>query len=115
MGRWLDSTWNTRDDWPTQWRASNPVRPAEELMEAIADVIVMRRTQTWRHYAACRDSDVSLFYPERGDHSTAADARQICQGCQVRQQCAETGERELWGVWGGTTATRRRPSNRGAA
>jgi WhiB family transcriptional regulator, redox-sensing transcriptional regulator len=63
----------------------------------------------WRRQAACRGTDLDLFYPERGQ--TAEPARQVCAACPVRQPCLEyaLSNRITHGIWGGLTERERRP------
>lgn len=63
---------------------------------------------SWHADAACRDMDPAIFYPERGANATLA--RRTCARCPVAPQCAQEGESEYFGVWGGTT-----PVDRGKA
>ena len=59
--------------------------------------------------AACRGTDLDLFYPERGE--PADPARQVCARCPVRQPCLEyaLSNRITSGIWGGLTERERRP------
>jgi len=63
----------------------------------------------WRQQAACRGTDLDLFYPERG--KSAGPARQVCAACPVRQPCLEyaLSNRIMYGIWGGLTERERRP------
>jgi WhiB family transcriptional regulator, redox-sensing transcriptional regulator len=63
----------------------------------------------WREQAACRGTDLDVFYPERGQ--TAGPARQVCAACPVRQPCLEyaLSNRITSGIWGGLTERERRP------
>ncbi len=63
----------------------------------------------WRQRAACRGTDLDVFFPERGE--TAGPARQVCARCQVRQPCLEyaLSNRITHGIWGGLTERERRP------
>jgi len=63
----------------------------------------------WRQQAACRGTDLDLFYPERG--KSAGPARQVCAACPVRQPCLEyaLSNRIMSGIWGGQTERERRP------
>ena len=66
---------------------------------------------TWRELAACRDVDTAVFfdYSEKGIET----AKQICAGCEVRQECLDARLAELdpndldFGVWGGMTPAER--------
>jgi WhiB family redox-sensing transcriptional regulator len=63
----------------------------------------------WLELAACKDSDPELFFPERGEKAKATAAKQVCAGCQVRQQCRDLAVRtarsreEDHGIFAGTT------------
>lgn len=62
----------------------------------------------WRELAACRGTDLDVFFPERGE--SAGAARQVCAGCPVRQPCLDYAvtNRITSGVWGGLTERERR-------
>jgi hypothetical protein len=70
---------------------------------------------SWLDQAACRDLPPGRFFPETGEHTKAAEAKQVCAGCQVRQQCrdlAVTAAGSLdgdHGVFGGTLPAERSP------
>ncbi len=63
----------------------------------------------WRQLAACRGTDLDVFFPERGE--TAGPARQVCAACPVRQPCLDyaLSNRITHGIWGGLTERERRP------
>lgn len=71
------------------------------------------RCVTWQDFAACRDRDVRIFFPEQGSASPLA--RAICRRCPVRDAClAEAlAEPALQGIWGGTTDEQRRALRHG--
>jgi WhiB family redox-sensing transcriptional regulator len=62
----------------------------------------------WRELAACRGTDLEVFFPERGQ--SAEPARQVCAGCPVRQPCLDYAitNRIAYGIWGGLTERERR-------
>jgi len=62
----------------------------------------------WRELAACRSTDLGVFFPERGE--SAGPARQVCSACPVRQPCLDYAitNRITHGVWGGLTERERR-------
>jgi WhiB family redox-sensing transcriptional regulator len=62
----------------------------------------------WRALAACRGTQIEVFFPGRGE--TAEPARQVCARCPVCQQCLEfaVGNRIVYGIWGGLTGPERR-------
>ncbi|HEY1823986.1 MAG TPA: WhiB family transcriptional regulator [Trebonia sp.] len=66
----------------------------------------------WRAAACCLTADPDLFFPVAV--GTAAikqitQARRVCAGCPVRQQCLDFAmrTREPAGIWGGTTPEER--------
>jgi WhiB family transcriptional regulator, redox-sensing transcriptional regulator len=63
----------------------------------------------WRYQAACRGTDLSVFFPGRGE--PAGPARRICAGCPVRQPCLDyaLSHAITHGIWGGLTERDRRP------
>jgi WhiB family transcriptional regulator, redox-sensing transcriptional regulator len=62
----------------------------------------------WRDRAACRGTDLALFFPGRGQ--SAEPARRICARCPVREACLDyaIGHGIVHGVWGGLTERDRR-------
>jgi WhiB family redox-sensing transcriptional regulator len=62
----------------------------------------------WRELAACRGTDLEVFFPGRGE--SAEPARQVCAGCPVRQPCLDyaISNRITHGIWGGLTERERR-------
>ena len=77
-------------------------RPLERQVVAIEDT---RREPfrlewpEWQKEAACRGSHPDLFFPERGAGNR--QAKQLCSGCPVRQECDDFGSVEQFGIWGG--------------
>jgi len=71
-------------------------------------VITDREREVWMEQAACRSSDPSVFFPNRGD--STEDAKKICRECPVRQECLDHAieKRELQGVWGALSVRERR-------
>lgn len=67
--------------------------------------------------AACQGADPDLFFNERGDKASLAAARLICADCPVNAECLNHAldNRELHGVWGGTTEKDRRAMRRNLA
>lgn len=66
----------------------------------------MKHLPDWRASAVCAQTDMELFFPEKGGQ--AAPAKQLCAVCPVRVECLAVAleQREL-GVWGGTTESER--------
>lgn len=65
-------------------------------------------TYPWWEEAACRSSDVELFYSDEPERRAMALA--LCASCPVRTDCREAARAsgEHFGVWGGQTETQRR-------
>jgi hypothetical protein len=63
----------------------------------------------WQYRAACRGTDLNVFFPDRGE--SAEPARQICAACPVRQACLDyaLSHGVTHGIWGGLTERDRRP------
>lgn len=65
----------------------------------------------WFKQAACKgETDAFFSY----DEEMQEQARAICEGCQVREEClqAALADPNLYGVWGGTTKSERRRMHR---
>ena len=64
----------------------------------------------WRDDAVCATTDPDLFFPESRDVRAERQAKKICAGCPVVQDCLEYAIEagEEFGVWGGTTELERR-------
>lgn len=78
-----------------------------------------RERPAWHERAACLGLGPELFYPESertdGRQARPADyaaARALCAGCPVREPCAQAGEHEPAGMWGGVTLAERRARRR---
>ena len=65
----------------------------------------------WHRQALCR-GETQLYFT--GTIESLEQARAICAGCPVRQDCIEAAlaDREMRGVWAGTTAAERRELRR---
>ncbi len=60
----------------------------------------------WREQAACRYTDLGLFFPAGSTGMAAREikaAKAVCEGCSVRKECLqfafETNQES--GIWGG--------------
>lgn len=69
-----------------------------------------RRPGDWVEVALCREVGSEMFYPP-DDKPVARDfyanAKSICNRCEVISDCLEYGINEVYGVWGGTTPSER--------
>ncbi len=67
----------------------------------------------WMDEAACKGMPTDRFFPETGEGRKASEAKAICAGCQVQDQCRELAVRAAdaldsdHGVFGGTVPTER--------
>jgi WhiB family transcriptional regulator, redox-sensing transcriptional regulator len=74
----------------------------------------------WRLDAACATVDPELFFPDTGQVPQAAQAKQVCAGCAVREPCLQAAlhgpqaRDDHTGIFAGTTA-RERVALRGRA
>lgn len=74
---------------------------------------------SWMDYGACGETGGDIHFPAKGE--SVRDAKKVCAGCFVRQECGEhalanpglTG----FGIWGGMSLHERRRArqNRSAA
>ena len=64
--------------------------------------------KNWQMLSNCLGVDPDLFFPERG--ASTKDAKAVCQGCIVREDCLEYAltNREKFGIWGGLSERERR-------
>jgi WhiB family redox-sensing transcriptional regulator len=69
---------------------------------------LLRAGESWRELAACRGTDLDVFFPDRGE--SAEPARQVCAPCPVREQCLDyaISNRITGGIWGGMSERERR-------
>jgi WhiB family redox-sensing transcriptional regulator len=70
---------------------------------------------SWRRRAACSDKPTALFFPDlkRPDAGVmVAEAKSVCAGCPVREDCLTAGWDECHGIWGGLTVAERRAARR---
>lgn len=81
--------------------------PAREITDLIGE------RESWQALGLCREVDPELFFPEKGCN-TVDDARRICGGCDVRQECLSYAldNNERFGVWGGMTERERKKLQR---
>lgn len=63
---------------------------------------------SWQEQANCLGVEPDLFFPERG--ASTREAREVCRGCVVREQCLAYALRhsEKYGIWGGLSERERR-------
>ena len=68
--------------------------------------------RTFMSKAACKGMDAELFMPLRGENLKIRAAKQICNFCPVKSECAEYGLQismlyDTHGIFGGLTRSER--------
>ncbi len=73
------------------------------------------RRPPWHQQAACSGVGVTSFVLTKAKGTWSEYNRELCEDCPVRQECLETAlaDRELQGLWGGTTGAERAALRRG--
>lgn len=73
-------------------------------------IVPYRPPGIWIELALCREIGSEIFFPP-DDKPVARDfyanAKSICNRCDVKNECLEYGIKETYGVWGGTTPSER--------
>lgn len=67
----------------------------------------------WHDQANCQGIDPELFFPARG--ASTREAKAVCAGCEVRQECLTDHLYERFGIWGGLSERERRAVRRQVA
>lgn len=67
------------------------------------------KPEPWTRNGACLEVNPDMFFPGKGDHRTAREAREVCDRCTERIECLAYAmrNREREGIWGGKTARER--------
>jgi WhiB family transcriptional regulator, redox-sensing transcriptional regulator len=76
-----------------------------------AAAVTAVRRQSWRSRAACKGTDLELFFPPAdAGRNAARAAKAICAGCPVKAACLRhaLGSPERFGVWAGLAERERR-------
>lgn len=93
--------------------SSSPSIPGRSLLNrntSVSDILASLPTPpAWHIDTPCSQADPECFFPEKGE--STANAKRICAGCDVREQCLEWAldNRERFGVFGGLSERERRP------
>ena len=75
---------------------------------AIDVLIDLGLRPSWQQHAACRGVGTEAFFQkERGGRNQYDRGRTYCQSCPVQAECAEYGETQLFGLWGGISPKQR--------
>lgn len=91
---------------PVQLRGDGTIGVTSERPPSLAELFLSTLKPAWHADAACREFPSLSWFPERGESS--AGAKNVCRRCLVQAECAEAGEREAVGIWGGLSAQERR-------
>ena len=78
------------------------------MEDEMANMEVVGEAESWQMFANCLGVDPDLFFPERG--ASTKEAKAVCQGCVVREDCLEyaLANGEKVGIWGGLSERERR-------
>lgn len=79
------------------------------MVLALSD-LMFEPDEGWREAAACAGTDNELFFPVGDEDSRAEQAKEICAGCPVLDECLQyaLSTNQTEGVWGGMTGSERR-------
>jgi WhiB family redox-sensing transcriptional regulator len=56
----------------------------------------------------CAEVDTELFFPEKGEHTQARQAKALCRRCPHLSECLEWAiPNERFGIWGATNERER--------
>jgi WhiB family redox-sensing transcriptional regulator len=79
-----------------------------------APATILTLPGAWAEQALCAQADPDAWFPQRGQHTLAKTAIEICRVCPVRAQCldyalsgADTWGGIATGIWGDTTPQER--------
>lgn len=86
----------------------------DPLGDAVVELLTLASRPAWHRQAACRWRPQEWWYPDRQHADDGRQAREICDGCPVRAECAEFAieHGEEFGVWGGLSERERRAIRR---
>lgn len=84
-------------------------------MSIIGTIDHLLNREPWMDMGLCREVG-QIFHPEKNERAKVAEAKRICQTCDVQAQCLEYALKthERWGIWGGYTERERRRLRRSA-
>ena len=59
----------------------------------------------WQDSAACVNTEPDAFFPDKRDDMAESQAKEVCRGRRVREQCLEYAleNEEEYGIWGMTS------------
>ena len=85
---------------------TQPEVPEEELPEPPSQLDIHEKG--WMHFANCKGQTNKMFPKGHKDISYILDARALCSGCFVKEQCLdyalEFPVADMHGIWAGMTS-----------
>ena len=76
--------------------------------------LVLREPLTWMQHAACKGSDHSKFFINKGQTKMMRETFKICQICVVKTSCLNFAlDNYETGIWGGTSERERKKIRKG--
>ena len=65
--------------------------------------------EPWMDDALCVQTDPEAFFPEKGDHGTAKQAKAVCRRCEVTEACLQFAIDNAFreGIYGGLSPKER--------
>ena len=94
--------WRRFEENVEPWDGDDYVDPLDEDPPEV----VVPGSHAWHARANCLGVATRLFFPERGESTNEAKA--VCAGCAVREECLEAGLGEKSGIWGGLSERERK-------
>jgi len=66
--------------------------------------------KAWQTSSNCLDFGPDFFFPKTDDINSEGEAKKVCDGCNVREDCLEFALKkgEEFGIWGGMSERERR-------
>jgi WhiB family transcriptional regulator, redox-sensing transcriptional regulator len=84
-----------------------------DLPQPALSLLLELRRPAWQARAACRGLGTEDWFPTQGVSGEMLDrARSVCATCPVAEPCADAGDRESTGIWGGMTVQQRQRRRR---
>jgi hypothetical protein len=102
------------DRWAGRAGKKDPTRGTPD--DAYQNLAKALQRPVWFESAACRGMGPDMFFPDApGANGTSRSALRVCAECTVRSECAAEARSlpygwAIYGIWGGESARRRRPS-----
>lgn len=104
---WTDTDTMTRGEWQSLVAESPVALPDNARLADRLTLAIESTRKDWHRRANCRGVDPGLFFPAKGDPTSAAKA--VCEGCVAREDCLAhaLAVNEKYGIWGGLSTRER--------